>query len=397
MKNILRLLIFLSCLSLKSQVNSSISFTLPISDGVQLVKDSLKDKISSLQKSSPPGHVITFFKGININAFISCKSDWYSYNDTIGWVNDYKMDNHGFTCNPMLFIEEGQPHILGGYGIWRGQALNIYFSDAEWQSIKGKNVPTNYNPNLGFYFNDSTYVLIGGRYENSFIGLDESTEDCFVVRKTGEWEKVTLQEFPHKPDVDHDYYRLITDDYIVSYTRSNGVPHVFIQELKSYRLTYTELDFSPLGRDIVALAGDSLSIITEGGVIHEFDIEQLINQGTVLDMTIHNTLWDQRIQMSIIITILLLLFRRFRNGIAIDTKPKYYETLLISESRKKLSVEELDQLFELDSLGYDATRKKRSELIKTINAYHKKMTGKELILREKDHHDKRRVIYKISS
>ena len=357
--------------------------------------NNIAKQVKEFEEIVPVGYRTTFFNHERTNAFISCKSDWYHYNDTMGWVNDYKLDNHGFTCNPMLFFEEGQPQILGGYGIWRGQALNIYFSDAEWQSVKGKNVPENYNPSLGFYYSDSTLLLIGGRYENSFIGLDESTEDSFLVSKTGEWKKIKLQEFPHRQDLDHDYYRLITDDYIVSYTRSNGVPHFFIQELESYNITYTELNFSPMGKDIVSLAGDTLTIITEGGIIYNFEMEQLLNQGSIVDITIHNPSWNYRLVLLIpIIAIIFLSLRRFKKKIGKDNKPKYYDRLVFYELQN-LSVEELDQLFELNSLGYDATRKRRSELIKTINAYHKRITGKELILRGKDPQDKRRVLYKI--
>ena len=358
--------------------------------------NNIAKQVKEFEEIMPAGYRTTFFNHERTNAFISCKSDWYHYNDTMGWVNDYKLDNHGFTCNPMLFFEDGQPHILGGYGIWRGQTLNIYFSDAEWQSVKGKHVPENYNPSLGFYNGDSAYVLIGGRYENSFIGLDESTEDCFLVSKKGDWKKITLPEFPFVQDLDHDYYRLITDDYIVSYSRSNGIPHVFIQDLESYNITYSEFNFSPMGKDIVSLTGDTLSVITEGGIIYKFDIEKLLNQGSMVDMTIHNPSWNYGLVLLLpIIAIIFLFLRRFNKKIGKDNKPKYYDRLVFYELQN-LSVEELDQLFELNSLGYDATRKRRSELIKTINMYHKNLTGKELILREKDPQDKRRVIYKIS-
>lgn len=116
----------------------------------------------------------------------------------------------------------------------------------------------------------------------------------------------------------------------------------------------------------------------------------------MVDMTIHNPSWNHGLVLLLpIIAIIFLFLRRFNKKIGKDNKPKYYDRLVFYELQN-LSVEELDQLFELNSLGYDATRKRRSELIKTINMYHKSLTGKELILREKDPQDKRRVIYKIS-
>ena len=116
----------------------------------------------------------------------------------------------------------------------------------------------------------------------------------------------------------------------------------------------------------------------------------------MVDMTIHNPSWNHGLVLLLpIIAIIFLFLRRFNKKIGKDNKPKFYDRLVFYELQN-LSVEELDQLFELNSLGYDATRKRRSELIKTINMYHKSLTGKELILREKDPQDKRRVIYKIS-
>lgn len=135
----------------------------------------------------------------------------------------------------------------------------------------------------------------------------------------------------------------------------------------------------------------------DSGFSAKYSIKQLMDNGQLIELNIRSA--QRRLYMFVFpmvafIAVIIILMRRLISKK--DVVPQYYQELL-DYGKASYRVEELDNLFEITSLGYDATRKRRSELIKSINTYHKKKFGTELIIRQKDSADKRRVIYKIQN
>lgn len=367
---------------------------------VDLVANSqIQERILEFEEHVNPGHLVNFYQNGQLYAFVSCRSDWFRYDDQHGWINEYQLDNHGYTCNAQVFLEGGNPHLIGGYGIWRGQALNIKFENSEWHSITGKNVPENYNPSLGFIYQDSSYLLIGGSYENSFQGIDEDTKDCFIVSNKGEWSKIKVSPDLGALKLDRDYLRLLTEKYIIAFARGNGKPHIVLQNINSEKIYFVELDFSPFGKDALWIDGDTLRIATQAGVLYTLSVPELMSNGIPVQI-VSDRMYQKGLLLFVLIALVLVgivnYIKKSHKGSQIITTPSFYDKVL-EFANQTLSVEEIDSIFENTNLGYDATRKRRSELIKSINEYQNKMFGNDLVIREKDKNDKRRMLYKIDT
>jgi len=70
-----------------------------------------------------------------------------------------------------------------------------------------------------------------------------------------------------------------------------------------------------------------------------------------------------------------------------------FNSLKISD----LDTEEVNRILELDNEGWEVQRRKRSEAIKSINAFANKALGFDIIERYRSEKDKRQVIYRLNS
>ena len=62
-----------------------------------------------------------------------------------------------------------------------------------------------------------------------------------------------------------------------------------------------------------------------------------------------------------------------------------------------LDTDEVNKILEIDGLGWEVQRRKRSEAIKSINAFANKALGFDIIERHKSERDKRQVIYRLNN
>jgi hypothetical protein len=64
--------------------------------------------------------------------------------------------------------------------------------------------------------------------------------------------------------------------------------------------------------------------------------------------------------------------------------------------KSDLDTEEVNAILNLQELGWEVQRRKRSEAIKSINAFSNKALGFDIIERHKSEKDKRQVIYRLN-
>ena len=100
---------------------------------------------------------------------------------------------------------------------------------------------------------------------------------------------------------------------------------------------------------------------------------------------------------------LLILFARVRYLRLVRRKSDWLEFLtpqdkLLFNALKigDLDTEEVNRILELEDVGWEVQRRKRSEAIKAINAFANKALGFDIIERHKSPRDKRQVIYRLN-
>lgn len=95
---------------------------------------------------------------------------------------------------------------------------------------------------------------------------------------------------------------------------------------------------------------------------------------------------------------------RYRYLKVIRKKSDWLEFLTIEDRslynallRSDLDTDEVNTILNLQELGWEVQRRKRSEAIKSINAFSNKALGFDIIERHKSEKDKRQVIYRLNS
>jgi hypothetical protein len=146
------------------------------------------------------------------------------------------------------------------------------------------------------------------------------------------------------------------------------------------------------------LSGDTLYLLGERHTAYY--IPNLIKRGGLLSIApVKPPLFSGTLLMvgGLAFLLVFMFVRLRRKSPAIAAKedlPDFYNELLKLDG-KGLTNEELNELFALNDLTYDMIRKRRSLILKEVNAYHQEQKGRQLVVRQPNPEDKRQFIYHI--
>lgn len=394
MRNFLSLILF-SCFSLAHAQVKCVALT-PKYDTVwaAIGEPQAYEVIRQFDFSKSENNSVTFYLGDTSYAFVNCRSDWFEYSNGV-WINKYELHNHGFTCHPVVFLESGKPHIYGGYGIWRGQSLNIKLGDnGEWDAVVSRSTPENYRPAIGFEYKDSSRVLLGGITVNTLRDINYSTPTGFVVSQSGDWTPIQYQINGQPLDIGERVCELVSDRYRVSLTMVNEGFGFFIQDLVSKNITYAYKQLTTVGSShYYMLSGDSLLFGSDR--LLSFNIPKLIEEGELISFsTVKSSSFLHWLWIFLLVPIGWMLYKKFKPRNLPGSTPKFYDEL-VSRKGHSYTGEQLNELFGIEHLSYDQVRKRRSAIVQSINDFHYKAEGKALISRLRDEADKRHIIYQV--
>ena len=370
--------------------------SLPFIRGLEWAKE-----IRAFSEEMPHDLSVRFLFGDTNHAFVNCMSDWYIIKDG-HWKNQYKLFSHGFTCSARLFFRNGYPVLYGGYGIWRGQSLNIRFVESgEWEMVQSPTIPDYLIAGPAFHYNDTSVIILPGSVVN--ITSRESFEQVgYIVHPSGSWEPVKFDRNgdPLLVPKGRIMQELISDDYRIYIGRGGKGRLLSIQDKQSGNIYQTSFEYASPSESSY-LRGDTLYLI--GARNTAYYIPNLIKRRDLLTISnVHagpspSTYLLVGGFVLLIVFVLIILFRSRRSPIVIREKeelPDFYNSLL-DLSGKGLTNEELNELFALNDLTYDMIRKRRSIILKEVNSYHEERAGKPLVVRQPNPEDKRQFIYHI--
>lgn len=358
-------------------------------------------QVRAFGEEMPHDLSVRFLFGDTTHALVHCLSDWYTIENG-QWKNQYRLFSHGFTCGARLFFENGYPVLYGGYGIWRGQSLNIRFVESgEWEMTKSASMPEYLKAGPAFHYNDTSIVVMPGSVVN--VNKQDYFDDIgYIVHPNGVWEPVTfdVNGDPLIPKASNYHQELISDGYRIYSTKGGKGKLLYIQDKQSGNIYETTFEYSSPSESSF-LRGDTLTLI--GDFNTSFYIPDLIRKGGNISVRPHTptSVWVQL--AGSIGTLLVFLFPYFvmrskgKTTVVQHTQldePEFYQTLL-GLSGSELSTEKLGEVLELHSLSYDMVRKRRSLILKSINEYHETVATKPLVVRVPNPEDKRQYIYRI--
>lgn len=342
------------------------------------------------------GYKVTFYLGETSYAFIDCRSDWFEYVNG-QWENIYELDNHGFTCSSIVFVNEGLPHVYGGYGIWRGQSLNMALTpNGEWSFVTNPTMPDFYHPSAGFHYYDSSVVLIGGHYVNTAKGMSIATTDCYIVSNSGDWAKTNCAIDSSLFHFGPGYTHLSNDDFRVGVLGSGLGRHFAVQDKKTLEIRVSLHQITVEGKGVYLLQHDSISVIDNNravsiALIDLFNNGQLMEFGAIEQPESRWSNWYVLLLLPVFWGLLLLIRKSSSRNIS---QPELYNQIL-EKTGSSFQTNDFNQLLKLNHLSYDRIRRKRSDIIQEINHYHNEAEGKDLISRKRDPSDKRHFIFTI--
>lgn len=358
-------------------------------------------QVRAFGEQMPHDLSVRFLFGDTTHALVHCLSHWYVIEDG-QWKNQYKLFSHGFTCGARLFFKEGYPVLIGGYGIWRGQSLNIHFVESgEWEMTNSPSMPEYLKAGPAFHYNDTSILVMPGSVVN--VNKQDYFDDIgYIVHPSGAWE-------PVKFDVNGDpliamasnyQQELISDSYRIYITNGGKGKLLYIQDKQSGNIYETSFEYSSPSESSL-LQGDTLTLI--GDFNTSYYIPNLIRRSGLISVRPHTPIsvgvqWAIAMGILLVLIVLYFVIRSKRQKTIAQERerdePEYYQRLLAMNG-SELTTEELGEVLELHSLSYDMVRKRRSIILKGVNEYHIGTKNKPLVTRVPNPEDKRQNFYRI--
>lgn len=377
----------------------------------------LLEKLDDIYSMNPNSY--TFIQeGDELLVHVSCGFDLYT---TVGGnlVNQYKMNNKGYTCGTTFINRSGKLYLMGGSGFWR-QHIDIMSFDSlfgSWEYIKTHNQPTDYYTR-GIFQNSKGIFSLLGNYEDPRKDLRQSEPNGHFL----DWESMTWYDVA----IDIDQVNL---ENVLTHTSFNSL------ETKDYvYLVFTTIEKN-LGWNIIDKESGDIYFFGQknNDVFLSQTIEVIDNNiyyqswnGTELSLNLeeikHKSLavghlkiikkkkGDDQEYKAYLIAIIVLVILGFVLTILFIMRQKPNHDLadnhtldvqiiiddLMAYSGQSIESELLDKTLGIrETENIDSIRIQRSRKILKINEWYKSKKGKLLIVRIKDQKDKRYVRYKI--
>lgn len=358
--------------------------------------------------SNPKALYKLFF---NKNRWIATKDGYFDVFiwDGQQWKNNYEGIYKGYNFGSYVFIHLGELYSLGGYGFWNHH-LNLIkfdFASGGWEIVHTSHTPIGILPMLTTMNNNKIYVVLGQRRietNNEFT----ATNNVYVLDlKSKSWSIVSYSSTASMTEFPLLLPKFETPEYTFLPSYNYNSCGLFCWDKKNKILlfaTYSDGSFQVTPLAFIT----KTNIIYYNNKINKFisiDLRSLIEHAIVVAKPRQIV----KIAIEISLAILLLLaavslafyFRKKKKDKLIkalknsDALTYRYFQMLSTKKGKILTTDELDKLFDINELDYDARRVRRSTLIQQINAYSTIKTGENILQRQRSDSDKRYISYQI--
>jgi hypothetical protein len=315
---------------------------------------------------------------------------------------------HGYNFDAFKFMRDDVLMSFGGYGFWMENNLLTKFDEdaKEWFLVSNAPFPVEIENNSSV---------------RHLRWYDEQQDKLYVSHYR------TLYQYDFKNDSWSASGRLHEDLLGTSYNHFNRINDSlglvqnrkgqWLLDWRSNKLVRLDLtgreELSPnsgiLGIHCMYSVGDSMLTIKrsdklEAGFLRSF--HQPSNWEVMGEQRLFTPYWWYKtafyaIVLLLVTGIILLIVWRYR--IFVRKRSSWMEFLtpqdkLLFNALKigDLDTEEVNRILELEDVGWEVQRRKRSEAIKSINAFASKALGFDIIERYKSPKDKRQVIYRLN-
>jgi hypothetical protein len=367
----------------------------------------------------------------------------YSYRENrSGFLRLDRSIFHGHNFGRKLFWYNNHIYALGGYGFWvdHSKLIRFNWNTKEWDLILTKGPSPGGSPLLCFLRNDSLFC-IRSIFRGEYNGQPRVVSQMWVLDIPDlQWSNfsfdpdIGMETADYRLSAENDHWYIGTtlprsQEVIIDkrtgkfYINNSGPPLMAIPEIG-----LTGVNLMNNDRAMSYIIGDSLVILLDDSLrysradLSKFVFEYCQEENVDLNDLTHavNPDNDGMKQMSFVserliywLGLVLLMFlyafeKRF-NRKGDRTNFQFSQGFVSTESPNPISVEdelasmmhqkgsrhysqdELDELFQIQGLDYDARKLKRSRLIAEINARHE-----GLLERKRDPADKRKFIYMLN-
>jgi len=306
------------------------------------------------------------------------------------WKNLYKGHHHGYNYLSKKWMQKGEIYSFGGYGFWlkHGHVIHFNILDSQWEfHQESSQMP--FGP--AFIRNDTLTVIADSLYQYNLNKHDLISITPNTSFFTGQVEKPLGM-------IETKDYLLLADDGSIMYKpttelyTSNSVKNFPIY---SHRIITSCLWIHQNSIDVFTR---DLFRINRYNFDQEIKLFQKSNS-TVTDSHRSHATWIF-FGLGMPLLIIFYIFQKNKQAIPeskLLTQSPPSEQIrqkLLSRAGKVITVEQLDELFGLSqSMPRDTQRFKRFQYIRDTNESYQTLTGRQLIVRQRDPEDKRRFVY----
>lgn len=316
------------------------------------------------------------------------------------WVNKSKSIYHGYNFRSKKFTFEGIVHCYGGYGFWREHGDLIFFdpSRGEWES-KVLAYISDVGNNVSF-ITDSILNVINPISRNQHVDQNEKREGLYQINLRT--HQINVKPLDQKLKALKFATRIETENLYMPSHNPLQLIHKKNLTYKMSDLTYLKELYKYNHHDLYIIKGDTLLILNRNLDL-PFVAYNLLDIFNELPTEARSIFLNSRSSLPFVaaISVFMILgawiFMRKRNAIKRFEFTHPIISKLLQHSGGKLSQEELDKIFEIETIhSPDTLKSRRSNLFKEINSQYSSKTGKELIIRIPDPLDKRKYLYHIT-
>lgn len=364
-------------------------------------------------------------------ALASCHFDVFKWVKD-RWQNLYTSDNKGFNCGTRFFFYQGKLHSLGGHGLWRSHADLLVFDEVtgSWSKIYGSGQPTDLHSDFISVAKDRVYSFFpkdpfASQYDSAYtLDLETSVWGRLDISEFLSSKKSEAQFFIDGSELKYfdlkDYTiffvikSLTGDSGIVIFDKKTFSFHWLANQsletkvisfrwrlfhnnqvlLKNKKEEYISFDFDQLIKDAVLL-GEPEEIILEGKKDLTRSLWRWSILAFLLGLSINRVFDFFKYKQD-----LFLFKKEIKENIASNKNDQALENQIIellSRQGQLLTKDELDKILQLpNSKNSDSLKVLRSRAVISVNERSMVSYGVELILREKDIHDKRVILYRVN-
>ena len=311
---------------------------------------------------------------------------------------------HGSNSFRYIFSWENQLHALGGYGFFTtNNNLSFFIPKLKGWSFKAtKNTPPFI---LGLCIKNASKIYSF----NNTKGGNSATKDLFdsnlyvLDLPSMQWEKFRIK--------DKSILTIGKAFYLQDYTLFKGETFSVLFQKNSLR--YIRLINENIGlsdeSELISIEGNSLNMLnneqnTKEEVNYKIDFKTLWENSASkktlnwesISLLSKNSNWNSFLPwmlLLVVTTVFAWFVYRFKQQKHQPNSP--YSELhlkLIGLQKTTLTIEELDEIFEIVHLEPDSKKLKRTRLINELN-----VSKPNFIERERDESDKRRYLYKVNN